>query len=382
VDAPVEYSCTRCWSSVERGATTCAACSLRRPEEGWAAGPLGGRLVGAGKYRLVAPLGAGGFGCTGKAVQLLDGRPLGTVAIKFPLRRAAGFSVEDFLEEACALRAVAHPNIVVLHDAFVEDGVPYLVMEHVAGETLDREAFLRRGTSLESIIHLATQIAAGADAVHSKGVVHCDLKPGNVAVVPWLDHTPSFAKILDFGLACLWQRGRGWQGGWAGTPGFAPPEQILGAPTPRSDVFAFGVTLFWLLTGRLPFDPRLVEDPERFRREAPPSLPSALPAELDALIRECLEPDEERRYPVMPIRPLHAWLAGGASPLPDDAPSQQATLGTAKDLFLRAGLAENKAEKRSLYARAAELFQSAEKLGPLPDALKKFAAKARQYSSS
>ena len=366
--------CPRCWRTVSEDDATCPSCGA---EERWIRGPLAGRTLAGGKYRLLEPLGSGGFGCTAKALQLFDGQSLGSVAVKFPLHADVAVTPREFIAEAMAMRCSPHQNVVVLHDAFVEESVPYLVMEHVDGPTLSRGV---GSLSFEEKLYVGLQIADGADDFHAKGVVHCDLKPDNIALLPWLDWKPTFVKILDFGVACTWSGRRGWRDGWSGTPGFCPPEQVTGGPSPLSDVFALGVILFWMFTGALPFAPGLAAAPDLFFRQEVPPLPDDLPGEVVRLVRRCLSPDPDKRYPRMPTEPLRGFLNGGTGPVRTAPPDQKTLLATAKDLFIEAGLASSEEERTTLYRRSSELFTQAEAMGPLPGGLVGLAKNARRYS--
>ncbi len=186
-----------------------------------------------GPYEILAPIGAGGMGEVWKA---RDTRLNRIVAIK----TLKGQHTARFQQEARAIAALNHPHICQIHDI----GPDYLVLEYVEGQPL------KGPLPVEQAWMLARQIASALEAAHAKGILHRDLKPGNILV------NASGAKLLDFGLAKLMDDGDATQTmGIAGTPLYMSPEQVEGKPLDtRSDVFSFGVVLYELLTGRRPFD--------------------------------------------------------------------------------------------------------------------------------
>jgi eukaryotic-like serine/threonine-protein kinase len=221
---------------------------------------LGTRL---GPYEIVAPLGAGGMG---EVYRARDTRLERAVAIKIlreqlshdPVRR------QRFEREAKTVSHLSHPHICVLHDVGHQDGIDYLVMECVEGETLARR--LEKGSlPLEQALKLGAQIADALDKAHRSGVVHRDLKPGNIML------TPSGAKLLDFGLAkavapltslatltaAKHEAPVTEQGTIVGTFQYMSPEQIEGKELDgRSDIFSLGAVLYEMVTGKRAFEGR------------------------------------------------------------------------------------------------------------------------------
>jgi serine/threonine protein kinase/predicted ATPase len=215
-----------------------------------------GSVVG-GRYRITGALGRGGMGAVFLAVQ----DPLGReVALKVLTPELANDVVarERFLREAKAVSRLNHPNVVTVHDFGTEpDGTLYLVMERVAGRPLrailDEKGALRPAEALS----LLTDVCRGVAAAHRAGIVHGDLKPENILVSSSGERV---VKVLDFGLARL-QASAGEDptvtraGQILGTPRYLSPEQIRGVrDNPSSDVYAMGIMLFEMLTGRPPFD--------------------------------------------------------------------------------------------------------------------------------
>ncbi|MBI3450585.1 MAG: serine/threonine-protein kinase [Acidobacteria bacterium] len=306
--------------------------------------PSGSRL---GPYEILSPLGAGGMG---EVYRARDTRLDRVVAIKVlpghlsshPELRAR------FEREARAVSSLSHPNICALFDVGSQDGVDFLVMEHLEGETL--AARLARGAMpAPELLKTAIEIAGALDRAHRAGIVHRDLKPGNVML------TKAGAKLLDFGLAkSLTASGAGSDpalasltaaptgtsplaGTSAGTvaAGSAPltargtiigtfqymaPEQFEAKEADaRSDIFAFGAVLYEMATGRKAFEGKsqatliaaiLKDEPRPLAEIAP-----IAPAGLDRLVRTCLAKDpDERRQSVHDILIELRWIAEGGAP--------------------------------------------------------------------
>jgi eukaryotic-like serine/threonine-protein kinase len=223
------------------------------------------------------------------------------VAIKMLLRGALGDATarERFRREALVLSRLSHPGVATVFDFDAQDGYDFLVMEYVPGGTLASR--LATGLlPLESVLHLGTAIADALDNAHRNGVLHRDLKPGNVLLT-----AEGQPKILDFGLALLLSgvqaSGRMTQMGiGVGTLPYMAPEQLFGeADDARTDVYALGIMLFEMATGQLPF---VKERPESLMFAiincAAPSVRSIrpeAPAELDRLVGECLHKDPAHR---------------------------------------------------------------------------------------
>lgn len=239
-----------------------------------------------GRFELVREVGRGGFGVVFEARDRELGRLVAFKAMR-PLRGGGKVLEQPLREEAEAAARLNHPNIVTLHDYGIHEGTPYLILELLRGETLhDR---LRRGAlpPLEAV-RVAMDVARGLVHAHAAGVIHRDLKPGNVFLTE-----AGGVKLLDFGLARL--RGRS-PAAAAGTPAYMAPEQLRGtAEDARTDVFAAAVVLFQMLSGALPFEATrgrsAVLDPG-----PPPRLPVPdAPSELVALLASALSKDPAGR---------------------------------------------------------------------------------------
>jgi serine/threonine-protein kinase len=210
----------------------------------------------AGRYRLDERLGAGGMGVVYKGV---DTRTQRKIALKFLHDAFAGMPdlVKRFDREVTAMSRLDHPNLVGIIDSGVEAGVPYLVMDFHSGKPL--ADLVERGPLAPArAVALTRQILAGVSAAHASGVVHRDLKPDNIMLLDDVDG--DFVKIFDFGLAKMvhgsTQATKLTNTGFAlGTPAYMSPEQATGAPTDeRADIYAIGVMLYHMVTGRIPFD--------------------------------------------------------------------------------------------------------------------------------
>jgi serine/threonine-protein kinase len=174
------------------------------------------------------------------------------VALKFllPPYSLDASAKARFLREARAAATLDHPNLCVIHDVgATDDGRLYLAMALYAGETLKARLARVDGMAAGEVLGIATQLAAGLEAAHAGGIVHRDLKPGNVMLLP-----NGAVKILDFGLAKATDQGLSESGAQFGTVSYMAPEQIRGAAVDRrADLWAFGVVLYEMLTGRKPF---------------------------------------------------------------------------------------------------------------------------------
>jgi len=262
-----------------------------------------------GPFEILSALGAGAMG---EVYRARDGRLGREVAIKVlpPSLAADGERLRRFEQEARAAGALNHPNVLALYDIGSHQGLPYLVTELLAGETL-AERLARGPLAPRKAVDVAVQIARGLGAAHERGIVHRDLKPANVFVCG-----DGQVKILDFGLARLAQAAPAGGPGAAeaptltratdagavlGTPGYMAPEQVRGLPAePRSDLFALGAILYEMLAGRPAFPGETAaERMTAALRDEPPELPASgrpLPAGLDRIVRHCLEKDPGERF--------------------------------------------------------------------------------------
>jgi len=279
-----------------------------------------------GPYEILAPLGAGGMG---EVYRARDTRLNRTVAIKILPSHLSENPIlrQRFEREAKAISSLNHPHICVLHDIGNQDGIQFLVMECVEGETLAKR--LEKGPlPLEQMLKYGTQIADALDKAHRTGVVHRDLKPGNIIL------TESGAKLLDFGLAkaapplavgetltaaATRTTPVTQQGTIVGTFQYMSPEQVEGKEVDaRSDIFSFGSVLYEMVSGRPAFPGKsqlsvasaiLEKDPEPIS-----TLQPLTPPALDRTIRTCLAKDAEERWQSTRDLLLELkWIAGVGS---------------------------------------------------------------------
>ena len=264
----------------------------------------------AGRYRVVRRIAAGGMG---EVYEVDDAELHEVVALKTIRSDVAEgpAALERFRREIQLARKITHPNVCRIFDVGFhrpDDGeaVPFLTMELLAGETLT--AWLRRHGRIapDVALSIADQMAAGLEAAHRAGIVHRDFKAGNVMLVP--DGGRVRTVITDFGLAKALAADPALDSGAltgprpVGTPAYMAPEQVTGGPVDeRTDIYAFGIVLFEMVTGRLPFvaDTPLAIAIKRVTEAAPS--PAALVPDLDpvwvAVIERCLARDPAGRYP-------------------------------------------------------------------------------------
>ena len=207
-----------------------------------------------GPYRLLRPIGRGSMGTVHLAVDQRDGRPVALKAMSL------GSDVTDaelahlrqrFLGEVEAARRLSHPDIVNVYEAGETAGSAWLAMELLRGCDLGRYTHMSRLLPEPLVLQLTERLARALAHAHAQGVVHRDIKPGNVM----LDLPTGQLKLTDFGVAGLADMSRTRTGIVLGTPFYMAPEQLAGAGAdPRSDLYALGVLLFQLLTGRLPHE--------------------------------------------------------------------------------------------------------------------------------
>jgi tRNA A-37 threonylcarbamoyl transferase component Bud32/Flp pilus assembly protein TadD len=286
-----------------------------------------------GPYEILAPLGAGGMG---EVYRARDTRLRRDVAIKvLPQAIANGAAWERFEREARAASALNHPNICAVFDVGEADGRQFLVMELLEGKTL-RDYIGKEPANPALAVALAVQIADALEAAHAKGIIHRDIKPGNI-MVTGREHV----KVLDFGLAkhasAMIDETRTLDsltaaGTVVGTPSYIAPEILQGKDADaRSDLWALGVVLYEMLSGRLPFrGTTMFEVSSGILREDPPPLPSTVPHKLRGIVERCLQKDPAERYqnasdvraalksaaaPAVASRMRWLWVAGVAAVL-------------------------------------------------------------------
>jgi Tol biopolymer transport system component/predicted Ser/Thr protein kinase len=256
-----------------------------------------------GPYKIEALLGVGGMG---EVFRAADARLHRGVAIKILRHDKAGDPERKrrFLQEARAVSALHHPNIVTIYDIASDGGVDYLVMEYVSGKSLDK-LITPKGLPLAEALAFATQIASALAAAHAAGIVHRDIKPANVIVT-----AESQVRVLDFGLTKLMERGPSAEGDTVtqqpvltetgivmGTVAYMSPEQASAQPLDhRTDIFSLGVVLHEMLAGQRPFRGKSqVETMHAIINDPQPPL-ERQPPELAEILDRALAKDPKDRY--------------------------------------------------------------------------------------
>ena len=296
-------------------------------ESGVQAELAGCNLIGkrVSHYRVLEILGGGGMGVVYEAEDIKLGR---RVALKFLPEELASDAkaLERFEREARAASALSHPNICTIYEIEEHEGVPFIVMELLQGETL-RELIASAALSLEKLLELAIQISEGLNAAHQKGIIHRDIKPANILVT-----THGQVKVLDFGLAklaagtlaevhttigdakvdarrtepsaaakCTTESSLSRAGVAMGTAGYMSPEQVRGEKLDaRTDLFSFGLVLYEMATGQRAFmgeTAPIVEAGILNQEPTPPrNLNPEIPARLEAIIGKAMAKDRGLRY--------------------------------------------------------------------------------------
>jgi Tol biopolymer transport system component len=288
-----------------------------------------------GPYEVVSAIGAGGMGEVWRARDTRLEREVAIKILPSELAHSAQLRAR-FDREAKAISALNHPHICTLHDVGHENGVDYLVMELLVGESLaDRLA--NGPLPLEQVLRFGGQIATALDAAHRQGIVHRDLKPGNIMI------TRSGAKLLDFGLARTAQdakpidmvtqglteaRPLTQEGAILGTFQYMAPEQLEGLQADaRTDIFALGAVLYEMATGRRAFAGKtktsLIAAIVSTHPEPISSITAMAPAALDHVVRKCLEKDPDERWQsARDVASELRWIGEGKSTASDGPPGR------------------------------------------------------------
>ena len=281
-----------------------------------------GTLLG-GRYRIIGLLGRGGMGEVYRATDLTLGQ---SVALKFLPEEASRNQrlLERFHGEVRVARLVSHPNVCRVYDIGEVEGMPFISMEYVDGEDL-ASLLLRIGRlPADKALETARKLCAGLTAAHDRGVIHRDLKPQNIMI-----NKRGEVVIMDFGLAAIADQLSGAEVR-NGTPAYMAPEQLKGAGvTAKSDIYALGLVLYELFTGKKPYEAKNVQQLIDLQDSAHLSSMTSVAADIDPsvekVIRRCLDPDPVKR-PAGALAvaaalpggdPLAAALAAGETPSPE-----------------------------------------------------------------
>ena len=300
------------------------------------------------RYEIIDELGRGAMGSVFRARDPAMDR---IVAIKTILTAAlaseqANEFRQRFYREARAAGALAHPGIVPVFDVGEDDGMPFLVMEFVDGQTLADAMKKGERSSLDRVCEIGQKVAEALGYAHSHGVVHRDIKPANILLTSRQAYGEERPKITDFGVAKLTAGEATTSGQLLGTPAFMPPEQFTGAPIDgRTDLFSLGVILYWMSTGEQPFPGETMTAVSYkivHTEPVPPGkLNPAIPGPLQAVILKCLAKSPWDRYQTgeelaQALSELRAYARGGA--LQTATPQATATGGGSEDTMLPVSL--------------------------------------------
>ena len=242
-----------------------------------------------GKYKIISTIGSGGFGTVYLAEDTWINK---RVALKVPHRQNLNFT--ELLREPRLLATLDHPNIVAITTAEKQDDVFFIVMEYVNGDTLEAVIGGRGALDVDRAVDYSIQIGKAMEYAHGQGVIHRDLRPSNVLV-----SASGTLKVADFGTSRFLEiAARGTT--VIGSPPYMAPEQFQGEAVFASDLYSFGVTMYQMLTGELPYDPPAPQDLHRLRSgelvQPPRLVNGAIPRKLDDVVMKALAPQLGDRY--------------------------------------------------------------------------------------
>ena len=242
-----------------------------------------------GKYRILSPLGSGGFGTVFLAEDTWIDKK---VALKVPHKQNVDFT--EMLKEPRLLASMSHPNIVTVLTAEKQDDVFFIVMEYVPGETLEHVIMREGALDLARALDFTCQMCNAVDHAHKAGILHRDLRPGNMLV-----SEAGRLKVTDFGTSRFLEIAA--HGTTViGSPPYMAPEQFYGKAVFASDVYSIGVTMYQMLTGSLPYDTPAPADIEKLMRgeliTSPRLKNSKIPKAINDIVLRALAPDIPSRY--------------------------------------------------------------------------------------
>lgn len=242
-----------------------------------------------GKYRILSPLGSGGFGSVYLAEDTWIDKK---VALKVPHKQALDFG--EMLKEPRLLASMSHPNVVTVLTAEKQDGVFFIVMEYVPGETLEQLIHREGALEVPRALDYTCQICNAVDHAHHAGVLHRDLRPGNMLI-----SETGLLKVTDFGTSRFLEIAA--HGTTViGSPPYMAPEQFHGKAVFASDVYSVGITMYQMLTGSLPYGTPAPADLGRLMRgelvTAPRLRNPRIPKTINDIVLRALAPDATARY--------------------------------------------------------------------------------------
>jgi predicted Ser/Thr protein kinase len=317
-------ACPACHTPVTISQRFCPSCGTpTREGEPLVEGRFRAGAVFAGRFRVIALQGRGGMGQVYRAQDLELQQP---VALKFLTAFQSDPRARNRLRTEVRLaRQISHPNVCRVYDIGEASGELYLSMEYVDGEDLASLLTRIGRLPIHKGVDIARKLCAGLGAAHGRGVLHRDLKPGNIMI-----DSRGEVRIMDFGLAAVAAQQLDAADVRSGTPAYMAPEQLDGREaTTRSDIYALGLVLYELFTGKPAFEGKDAADLLRLREAHPSATPSTLVPDLDPAVERtilrCLEPDPRMR-PASALEvaaslpggdPLAEALAAGETPSPD-----------------------------------------------------------------
>ncbi|MEE4273158.1 MAG: protein kinase [Thermoanaerobaculales bacterium] len=256
-------------------------------------------ITQVGRYQIEGTLGRGAMGIVYLARDPLIDRKVALKTLRLDVDAGTADEFrERFLREAQAAGRLNHPNIVTIHDIGEDrsSGVVYIAMEYIEGRDLKEIIATGHRFRPSETARIVADIAVALDYAHQMGVIHRDIKPGNLILT-----SDGSARIADFGIARMESSNLTVDGQFIGTPNFMSPEQINGLPLDgRSDLFSLGVVLFTLLTGRRPFTADTMHQVTRLIVEEPAPIPSvvdpSVPAAFNPIVMKCLDKDPDKRF--------------------------------------------------------------------------------------
>lgn len=256
-----------------------------------------------GRFEIESVLGSGGMSVVYKAKQINVNRYVAIKTIRMQLGRNST-ARDRFQREVNTLCAMNHPHVVTVYDCvFGDDGAPFVVMDYLRGRSLDFLIAQDGPFTLDRFLNIALQVLSALEHAHANGVVHRDIKPGNIVL---LDDQTDFVKVVDFGLAKVEEENRKLtqSGEILGSPPYMSPEQCLGKPGDiRSDIYSLGIVMYEMLTGMDPFNyvSSVFEMLQCHTSSIPPTMKDknpdvSVPPEVEAVIFRAMEKDPSKRY--------------------------------------------------------------------------------------